>query len=465
MNNKRTGLYWFTNDLRLHDQPALMRAVGSVDELVCVYVLEERWFSPSKFCAPSIGEHRYRFLLDSLAALNTQLERLGQRLLIMRGRLGPSLAQILQGANITDIFCSQHAGWYEKQSLVWLQDNYPQIRQHVIDSHTLFDNDQLPFELSQLPPTFTQFRKQLEAAQLPSLDHAVNGNLNGPLRRSSKPLSPVSFLPSMPASIGELDESTIWPDELMQTAKIGGSNRFVGGEQAGLKQLSDYFSGSHPACYKQVRNALDGWDNSSKMSPWLANGSISVRELVSKLDDYELHVTTNESTYWLYFELLWREFFQWYAHRYGAALYLLRGIKNQAPLTSFYSERYRKWVAGTTPYPIVNACMNELRETGYLSNRGRQIVASCFVNELGLDWRYGAAYFEQVLIDYDVASNWGNWQYLAGVGADAQPKRHFNLSKQTASFDPSGHYIERWRGDQGMSMLDSMDAADWPVGY
>jgi deoxyribodipyrimidine photo-lyase len=94
------------------------------------------------------------------------------------------------------------------------------------------------------------------------------------------------------------------------------------------------------------------------------------------------------------------------------------GIKRLSPLTSYYPERFQKWINGSTPYPLVNACMNELRETGDLSNRGRQIVASCLVNELGMDWRYGAAYFERVLIDYDVASNWGNWQYLAGVGAD-----------------------------------------------
>ena len=107
--------------------------------------------------------------------------------------------------------------------------------------------------------------------------------------------------------------------------------------------------------------------------------------------------------------------------------------------------------------------MNELRQTGYLSNRGRQIVASCFVNELAMDWRYGAAYFEQALIDYDVASNWGNWQYLAGVGADTRDKRHFNLEKQTQQFDPKGRYIKKWNADSSIQPLDSVDAADWPI--
>ena len=144
-------------------------------------------------------------------------------------------------------------------------------------------------------------------------------------------------------------------------------------------------------------------------------------------------------------------------------MFSFSGIKGLSPLNSFYPERFQKWRNGSTPYPIVNACMNELKATGFLSNRGRQIVASCFINELSMDWRYGAAYFESVLIDYDVASNWGNWQYLAGVGADTRGKRHFNLEKQTQQFDPDGRYIELWQGDQGLAPLDSVDAADWPI--
>jgi len=107
--------------------------------------------------------------------------------------------------------------------------------------------------------------------------------------------------------------------------------------------------------------------------------------------------------------------------------------------------------------------MNELAETGFLSNRGRQVVASCLVNELQLDWRYGAAYFEQQLIDYDAASNWGNWQYLAGIGADPRGQRQFNIQKQTDMYDPSGEYIRLWHGADSLQNVDSRDAADWPI--
>ena len=107
--------------------------------------------------------------------------------------------------------------------------------------------------------------------------------------------------------------------------------------------------------------------------------------------------------------------------------------------------------------------MKELNATGFLSNRGRQIVASCLVNELAIDWRYGAAYFEQQLLDYDVGSNWGNWQYLAGVGADPRGKRHFDLEKQTKQFCPDGLYINKWQASNPILYLDSVDAVDWPI--
>ena len=97
-----------------------------------------------------------------------------------------------------------------------------------------------------------------------------------------------------------------------------------------------------------------------------------------------------------------------------------------------------------------------------MSNRGRQLVASCLVNELGVDWRFGAAYFEQQLIDFDVASNWGNWQYLAGVGVDPRGHRRFDLAKQTQQYDPNGEFVRQWASDTHVNGIDQTDAADWP---
>jgi deoxyribodipyrimidine photo-lyase len=240
---------------------------------------------------------------------------------------------------------------------------------------------------------------------------------------------------------------------------------FRGGCTEAMAHLEHYFSRSHASIYKQTRNALQGWSNSTRFSPWLANGCLSPRRILSRLKAYEQAQGSNESTYWISFELLWREYFQWYALKHRARLFARSGsgIATRTPLTSFYPERFKQWCQGTTPWPLVNACMRELNATGFISNRGRQIAASCLVNELNIDWRYGAAWFQQQLIDHDVASNWGNWQYIAGVGADPRGGRHFNLVRQAEQFDPDGEYVSRWAPETASSALDSRDAADWPV--
>jgi deoxyribodipyrimidine photo-lyase len=125
--------------------------------------------------------------------------------------------------------------------------------------------------------------------------------------------------------------------------------------------------------------------------------------------------------------------------------FLFNGIKDEkntaAPMDM---EKLNAWKNGETDNDFVNANLVELKLTGFMSNRGRQIVASYFINELALDWRYGAAYFEEQLIDYDVCSNWGNWAYLAGVGNDPRGKRAFNMEKQAHEYDPKNEYRNLW---------------------
>jgi deoxyribodipyrimidine photo-lyase len=243
---------------------------------------------------------------------------------------------------------------------------------------------------------------------------------------------------------------------------------FDGGEKSAIKHLERYFSSDLPLNYKNVRNNLEGWKSSSKLSPWLGYGCISPRQVMASIIQYEVERGKNSSTECLSSEILWREYFQWSHFKVGAKTYKFKGLADKPPLTTFYPERFNKWCLGNTPYPLVNACMNELRVTGYLSNRGRQIVASCLVNELSVDWRYGAAWFEEQLIDYDAAVNWGNWQYIAGIGVDPRGGRHFNLEKQTALFDNENRYQTKWnlqsnKDNLSSDPLDSVDASDWPV--
>lgn len=436
MSKHKTGLYWFTNDLRVQDNPALAAAAQEFESLACVFVIDPAWFRPNRYGLKSMGERRWHFLVQSLESLQQELAALGQELIILCDRPVDAFALLITLYDASAVYRSENAGYYEQRHWRELRQRYQLIKFKELASHTLFQYEQLPFSLDELPGSFSKFRKLVE-----------------PLSKTD----PI-YLDALPAAPAAAKINSYKLPELDQQGP------FAGGERAGLAQLDHFFKSQAPSSYKDHRNELDGWSNSTKFSPWLANGSVSVQQVLRAVCDYENRVEENQSTYWIKFELLWREYFQWYAHKYGARLFARAGIGDTNPLKSFYPERFSRWCQGNTPYPLVNACMKQLNNTGYMSNRGRQLVASSLINELQMDWRYGAAYFEQQLLDYDVASNWGNWQYIAGVGADPRGGRHFNIEKQTQQYDAEGEFISRWQGEYGDGLLDSVDASDWPLG-
>ncbi|PTB98096.1 deoxyribodipyrimidine photolyase, partial [Thalassospira xiamenensis] len=191
-----------------------------------------------------------------------------------------------------------------------------------------------PTACADLPETFSKFRKLVE-----------------PLTESF-PVQSVSTLPPPPQVVQALfEQSAILDHSSVENAL------FSGGEKAGMAHLKRYFSGGMASTYKQTRNALDDFPASTKFSPWLALGCVSPRQIMSALREYEAEFGANDSTYWIGFELLWREFFFWHARKHGARLFAFSGVQRKSPATSFYPERFQKWCAGNTPYPIVNACM------------------------------------------------------------------------------------------------------------
>jgi deoxyribodipyrimidine photo-lyase len=442
---KRT-LYWVTNDLRIDDNTALKLASKS-EQLLCVYVVDRKWFTPNNFQSKHLGDHRWDFLQNCLTDFNQRLLKLGQQLCIVYGDPRSTLHSFCDKYQITDIIMTYLPGTNGYNLSNQLTDSFPDITVHQVEQFTLFTQSSLPFELEKLPVSYSKFRKTMAEVTIPSITPTVKSL---PTMFKNKPSPSISRPQWLPPTI-------------YKKSKHGCD--FEGGEQQGLKHLKDYFSSDLPSNYKQVRNNLDGWDNSSKLSPWLSYGCLSPRQVMDYIVEFEKQQGRNSSTECLYLALLWLEYFQWLHFNIGEKTYQFKGLSDHAPLTSFYPERFKKWCSGNTPYALVNACMNELRHTGYMSNRGRQIVASCLVNELSLDWRYGAAWFEEQLIDYDAAVNWGNWQYIAGVGVDPRGGRHFNIKKQTALYDPDGRYQAKWLvgSNQINQPLDSVDAADWPV--
>ncbi|RQW63149.1 DASH family cryptochrome [Vibrio viridaestus] len=437
--NKRVGLYWFTNDLRLNDNQLLRLAAQQVDELLCFYCLPKISPFTHRYAQEySFGKAKQQFIIESLWELGAELEKFGQKLIIATPEHAYiELLSIIKRFGVTSLYCEHFSGSDEQKIVGQLQHQLSDLEVFQQGNSTLFDEEQLPFSIENLPTSFTQFRKLVEANIKPNKPYEWHGRLP-PYPKHS------------PESVALVYPSTL-------------SSSYRGGLLSGEEHCAQYFSTRYPSYYKETRNALDGQYETTKFSLWLAHGCLSPKIIYQHLQMYESKYGANESTYWIYFELLWREYFYWYAKRYEKALFSFTGITQDKPLTSFYGQRFLAWKHGQTPFPIVNACMNQLKATGFISNRGRQLVASCLVNELQLDWRYGAAYFETQLIDYDVASNWGNWQYLAGVGADPRGSRQFNLQKQTELYDPENKFIQQWQGDNGLSTMDDVDMVDWPV--
>ena len=430
-------LYWFRRDLRLHDNPGLLDAARA-DELLLVYL----WPRQRPWCnSLGLGEQRERFLAESLQALADTLGPLGQKLLVLQGSPELVLPDIVRDYGIDEVHTSDCVGSFEERAVAFLRSQLS-VPVHVSDGNTLFSERQISTAALPLPDTFTPFRERVEAqlqAQTPARDPA---RLPPPPAVRLNPIPPV--------------------------ARPHVALPLRGGAAAGQRRLRQFLDGEGGVRqYKQTRNDLDPLRGSSTLSPWLADGSLSAREVAAAIQVHEATFGRNGSTYWLYFELLWREYFHWRARRDGVALFrpLGRRGERKAALArcTFEPRNFARWCAGDTNFPLINALMHQLVATGWMSNRGRQIAASYLIHDLRIDWRYGAAFFEKHLIDYDVASNYGNWQYIAGVGADPRGGRAFDIEKQTARYDPDGSFCTKWDGYRPPQPDYVTDAADWPI--
>ncbi|WP_370646518.1 deoxyribodipyrimidine photo-lyase [Photobacterium sp. OFAV2-7] len=236
-----TGLFLFQNDLRLHDNSALQLAAQEVDVLLCVYCMPQRKQEHQPYSFAELGLHRQQFLLQSLSCLNNQLSRYHQYLIVLPNTLLNTFPEIITRYNVTMFYRSQHCGYYENQIWQQLKQQYPYLSFTTKATHTIFENSELPFDVSDLPATFSKFRKQVD----------------------DKPVKPsipkVNWLPPPPANLVQPASMPFPSTEL--------TNEFTGGETAALQPLQVYFSTTHPSQYKLTRNALDGWDKSTKFSP------------------------------------------------------------------------------------------------------------------------------------------------------------------------------------------------------
>jgi len=431
MKNKR-AIVWFRNDLRLHDNEALMDAMKHAEEIIPVFVFDERVFTAqTSFGFPKTGRYRAKFIIESIHALRKSLQELGSDLIVRIGITENIIADLAKEFKTSWVFCNRERTHEEILVQDSLEKMLWEIGQEVRYSRgkMLYYTADLPFPISHCPDTFSVFRKDVEKIT--------------PVRDPfPTPQFPMSSLPDT-AEAGEIPklESFGHNDFKRERGLL-----LKGGEGEALKELKYYFWDTQLVnTYKKTRNGLLGRDFSSKFSVYLSSGCLSPKMVYKELKFYEEKHGANESTYWLFFELLWRDFFRLMGKKYQNKIFQKQGIK-QLPLKQKSEDMdvFSLWASGQTGVPLVDANMRELNQTGYMSNRGRQIVASFLINNLNLNWQLGAEYFESLLIDYDPCSNYGNWNYLAGVGNDPHENRVFNISFQSKKYDPEGAYVKYW---------------------
>ena len=428
----KRAIVWFKTDLRLHDNETLVKAIAQSDEIIPVYCFNDSDFALTSFGFQKTGSFRTQFLLESVADLDKNLRALGSGLIVVKGKPEIEIPKIATTYKAFKVFAKREVANEEKRTEAAVQSELFKLRCEfeTLSTSTLYHAEDLPFDIKEIPDVFTKFRNQIEK------ETAVRPIFEKPLALKSPEISEVS----LPKS----EELGLSKTTIDKRASI----LFKGGETAALKRVQHYFfetkSIDH---YKATRNELIGANYSSKFSAWLAMGCLSPREIYFEIKKYESQFAANESTYWLVFELLWRDYFRFMMKKYSIKFFQENGIKVSDTKASVINKAHLKtWMDGTTGIDFIDANMIELKLTGFMSNRGRQNVASYLCNDLKLDWRYGAAYFEQQLIDYDVCSNWGNWAYLAGVGNDPRGNRYFNIEKQTKDYDKDGAYRSLWLG-------------------
>lgn len=419
-------LIWYRNDLRIHDHEPLSQALKEKAQIIPFYCFDSRQFGQTSFGFPKTGSFRTQFLLESIANLKKSLQKLGSDLVIRQGKPEKIISELVETLQISTVYYHQEITSEELAVEKALAKN--NINTKRFWGTTLYHPDDLPFEINQLPELFTNFRKKVEK------DFYIRQTFPFPKQLPTLPEIEVGLIPTC-ADLG-VEFPIFEPKAVL---------KFHGGEIAGLIRLKDYFWQTDSLkVYKETRNGMLGSDYSSKFSAWLSLGCLSPRYIYEQIQKYESERIKNDSTYWLIFELLWRDFFRFICAKHGNNIFYLSGLQGLEITWKEDWTRFQIWQEGKTGYPLVDANMKELLTTGFMSNRGRQNVASFLNKNLGINWQMGAEWFESLLIDYDVCSNWGNWNYTAGVGNDARGFRYFNLAKQSKDYDPKGDYLRYW---------------------
>lgn len=413
-----TAVWWIRRDLRLADNPALTAALAQADQVIPLFILD-----PHLTEAPTTGAKRLAFLFDGLRALDADLRTRGSRLLVLRGAPLTLLRSLLESTQARAIVAQADVSPYARQRDAEIAQRLP----------------------LQLTPGLTVFPPD-EVRKADGAPYTVFT----PFSRAWKALPPNLALLPAPALIPTPELAQVLASEPVPTMPaLPASVPFVAGEAEAQRRLQRFASdlAAPIVRYHEERDRTD-LEGTSRLSPHLRFGMISARQAAAAayeiLNTARTDASRRGAEVWLN-ELIWREF-------YASILYHFPNVLREAfrpELRTIAWDNneafFATWCEGRTGYPIVDAAMRQLVQTGWMHNRGRMIVASFLVKDLLIDWRWGERFFMQHLVDGDPASNNGGWQWTAGVGTDAAPYfRIFNPVLQGEKFDPNGEFVRRW---------------------
>jgi deoxyribodipyrimidine photo-lyase len=411
---------WLRSDLRLDDNRALCHAAGTASELAVLFVLDERLLASGRTGAP-----RVRFLLDCLARLAADLEARGSRLVLRRGDPVREIAGVLEETRA--------------ERLVWNRDYSPfaKRRDRAVEAaaakrgvRTESFKDRVAFEAGEVLTkegrpfaVYTPYRNAWR------------------LRLSRAPEEP-ERLAKLPPPVAGLASLALPTAEACGFA--GDETRIPTGGAAAAERRLETFLEKQAAGYAESRD-LPARDGTSRLSPYLRFGAISIRRCLAAAFERARERHGRESVQKWIDELVWRDF---YAAILDRNPHVTRGAHRREYDAVRWNDdpaAFAAWCRGETGYPLVDAGMRQLAQTGWMHNRVRMIAASFLVKDLLLDWRAGELFFYQRLVDGDPASNNGGWQWSASTGTDAQPWfRIFNPVAQGRKFDPDGAYVRRY---------------------
>jgi deoxyribodipyrimidine photo-lyase len=414
----KTNLWWIRRDLRLRDNQALQTALAEGSTVVPVFILD-----PTLLSSAYAGRKRIAFLMGGLRQLDEALRRRGSYLVVRQGKALEELSHLIKETKADGIYAEEDLSPYARSRDAAVARQLPL---HLVDGITVHRPDMISKADGSPYTVYTPFSRRWK--ELPAPDP---GSLLPTPQRIPTP-SEISSLPI--------------PDQPLLPESVP----FPPGEQEAQRRLDDFVQndGQAPITrYADQRNRLD-LEGTSGLSPYLRFGMLSARQaVVSALG--KRSATPDEggrrgAEVWLN-ELIWREFYMSILFHFPQVLQ--RSFQPAYDHIAWRNDEshFAAWRDGGTGYPVVDAAMRQLVQSGWMHNRARMIVASFLVKDLLIDWRWGESWFMQHLVDGDPAANNGGWQWTAGTGTDAAPYfRIFNPVLQGKKFDPHGKYIRHW---------------------